>query len=334
MNSVERITAATGFDKTDRCPVIAQVFGHAAVLDGVPLDQYVQDGEVLARSQMKALAHYGYDAVFALMDVGVETEALGSTLKYRTDQYPTVHAYALTNASDLKKLSVPNALQHGRMPELLRAVNILRHEVGEEVLVVGAVVGPMTLATQLMGAENALFLAIDEPDAFTRLLDFSTDVIIRFGTAQIEAGAHLPIVFDPSASPEVIPPAFYREFVLARFKKIFQSFKAAGASANWLHTAGPVSPILPHYPNAGVDIANIDFCVDPLTAMNALPCTCINGNIKPLSFVDGSAEGVFDESKELIRLFEKRGGFILSSGCEIPPEAKPENIEAMVAAAQ
>ena len=40
MNSLERIAAAVAFQATDRVPVIAQVFGHAATLAGVALDDY------------------------------------------------------------------------------------------------------------------------------------------------------------------------------------------------------------------------------------------------------------------------------------------------------
>ena len=333
MNSIERIKGAIAFKKTDRCPVIAQVFGHAAVFSGVELKDYVQDGALLARCQMKALSHYGYDAVFALMDVGVETEALGSILKYRSHQYPTITSHAFKDVSSLDGLRVPNPSSAGRMPQLLRAAKILRDEVGNDVLVVGCVVGPMTLAMQLMGAEKALFLAVDAPDQFARLLDFATDVLMDFGRSQIEAGAHLPIVFDPSSSPDVIPPSFYREFILPRQKRLFESFKAAGAVANWLHIAGPAAPIFHHYSDSGADIANMDFCVDPVTAMDILPHTCLNGNIKSLSFVEAEALNISEESLRLMELFAERDGFILSSGCEIPPEAKPENIRALVAAA-
>jgi uroporphyrinogen decarboxylase len=218
------------------------------------------------------------------------------------------------------------------MPELLKAARILRREVGDEVLVVGCVLGPMTLATQLLGMEAALYLAIDEPKSFACLLDFSVEVIVRFGVAQIEAGAHLPIVFDPSASPAVVPYQFFREFELPRLKRVFASFKEAGAVANWLHIAGPTDPILPFYPQAGVDIVNFDYCVDPLDAQRALPDTCLDGNIKSLSFVEATPEVIAAESSRLLNLFADRGGFILSSGCEIPPESKPENVAAMVSA--
>ena len=333
MNSMARITAAVTLQASDRAPVIPQVFGHAAVLAGVPLDQYLQDGALLARCQLQALDYYGYDAVFALMDVNVETEALGSVLNFRPDQYPTISAYALSLHDPLDALAVPDPHRAGRMPELLKAASLLRQAVGDDVLVVGCVLGPMTIATQLLGLEAALNLAIDQPDRFGRLLDFTTAVAIRFGTAQLAAGAHLPIVFDPASTPEVIPAQFYREFVLPRLQQVFAAFKAAGSAANWLHTAGATIPILPYYPQAGVELANIDYCVDPQAALQALPNTCIDGNIKPLAFVTATPAVIDAEATRLLDLFAPRGGFILSSGCEIPPEAQPANIKAMVTAA-
>jgi uroporphyrinogen decarboxylase len=331
---MERIRAALGFEKPDRVPVIAQVFGHAAALAGVSLRDYVRDGELLARCQIQALQHYDYDAVFALMDTSVETEAVGSILTYPRDQYPYITSYVLSNAENLEGLSVPDPQQAGRMPELLKAARLLRREVGDDVPVVGCVLGPMTVVIQLLGAETALYLAIDHSEHFARLLDFAAEVAVRFGTAQIEAGAHLPIVFDPSASPAVIPPQFFREFELPRLRKVFTGLKEAGAAANWLHIAGPAGPILPLYPQCGVDIANFDYCVSPLEAQQAVPHTCLDGNIKPLSFVEASPEVIAEESSRLLNVFASRGGFILSSGCEIPPEAKPENVAAMVSAAR
>jgi uroporphyrinogen decarboxylase len=334
MNSLERIRTALGFEKPDRVPVIAQVFGHAAVLVGVSLCDYLRDGELLARCQIQALQRYGYDTVFALMDTSVETEAVGSILTYPRDQYPYVKSHALSDAENLEELSVPDPHQAGRMPELLKAARILRREVGDDVLVVGCVLGPMTAAMQLLGAETALYLAIDHPERFASLLDFATDVAIRFAAAQIEAGAHLPIVFDPCGSPAVIPPQFFREFELPRLQKVFTSFKKAGAAANWLHIAGPVVPILPLYPQCGVDIANFDYCVTAQEAQQALPHTCLDGNITPLSFVEATPEAIAEASCRLLEAFASRGGFILSSGCEIPPEAKLENVAAMVSAAR
>jgi len=259
MNSLQRIGAAINFAASDRVPVIAQVFGHAAVMEHVPLGDYLKNGEILAHCQLKALDRYGYDAVFALMDTGVETEAAGSRLYYQKDDYPYVEQYVLAGADEVKRLAVPDPQSSGRMPEILKAAKMLRRETGDGTLVVGCVMGPMTLAIQLLGAEKALFLAADEPEAFNRVLDYAAEVAIVFGLAQIDAGAHLPVVFDPSASPAVIPSGFFREFELPRLTRVFAAFKEKGAMANWLHIAGPAETIYPYYPEAGVDIANADY---------------------------------------------------------------------------
>ncbi len=330
MRSTERIAAAVAFQDADRVPVIAQIFGHAASLAGVGLNEYVRSGETLAACQLAAWKRYGYDAVFALMDVNVETEAMGTVLRYRADRYPVVERFVLDNGRSDSELSVPNPQRDGRMPEVLKALGILRQEIGDEVLVVGCVLGPFTLAAQLLGLEAALYLTIDDAPRLERLMDFATDVIIGFGQAQMRAGAHLAMVLDPAASGAVVPASFFREFESPRLARVFQTLAAEGATANWLHIAGPVDAILPYYAETGVQIANIDYCVGAAEAASRLPGICVNGNIRSLTFVNGSPEGIGAECDSLLHQFRDRRGFILSSGCEIPPESRPENVAAMV----
>lgn len=330
MNGLQRIRSALSFEDPDRVPVIGQVFGHAAVLSGVPLTDYIRNGELLARCQIKALDYYGYDAVFALMDTAVETEALGSELSYRDNQYPSVSSHILDDKGDCGGLSLPDPEKAGRMPELLKAAKILRSQVGNEVLVAGCVMGPMTLAIQLMGLEKALYLAADNPEQFSGVLDFSTKVIIRFGLAQLNAGVHLPLVFDPSASPAVVPASFFREFLVPRLQEVFSAFEKAGTEANWLHITGPTIPILPYYSEIGAGIANIDYPVELKDASRLLSDICINGNIKPLVFLENTPEEIAEEVRSVVQFCSQRKGFILSPGCEIPPEAKPGNVMAMM----
>src|SRR5208283_1124490 len=135
MNSLERVVAAIRLEEPDRLPVIPQVFGHAAAVSGVALDAYVQDGEMIARCQMKALDKYRYDAVFTVMDVNVETEALGSVLRYGKDRYPVIERYAFTRQSDWGNLSGPDPHTAGRMPEMMKALRILRRDLGDEYLI-------------------------------------------------------------------------------------------------------------------------------------------------------------------------------------------------------
>ncbi len=330
MNSLDRIAAVVNFKETDRAPVIPQIFGHAAVFNRVPLVDYLRNGEKLASCQLTAQKYYGHDAVFVFMDACVESEAVGSTLIYTAEQYPDVNVYALTRDSDFHSLEVPDSSRAGRMPDFLKAASILREQAPDGLAVVGCVLGPMSLACQLLSLETALYLAIDETDRFEALLDFCAAVAINFGIAQIRAGVHLPLIFEPVASPEVVPTQFFRELIAPRIKQIFTALKDGNSMANWLHITGQINAILPLYPDIGVEIANFDYCVDPQSAQSLLPDTCLDGNLKPYDFVKATPETIAAESNYLLQQFSDRGGFILSSGCEIPPESRPENISAMV----
>ena len=324
------------FQPCDRPPVIAQVFAHAAVAIGRSVDEYLSSGAVAAACQLEARARYGYDAVFAVLDLTLEAEAAGGEVQSHRGIYPTVLRAPCSPDDDFASLRVPDPRSASRMPMVLEMASTLRRACGDDTLVVGLVQGPMTLAVQFLGMEKTLYLAADQPDRFLALLDHAAAVARAFGLAQLAAGAHLVLVFEPAACPEVVPVGLFREMIGPRLAGLFAAFRGAGASGNWLHIAGRSAAILPRYVGLGADIGNFDYCVDPQALLDALGESrlCLDGNVKPLSFVTDAPADIERESERLLRLFDRRGGFILSSGCEIPPESREANVSALVRAAQ
>lgn len=315
-------------------PVVAQVFGQTARLCGVPVGAYGRDGEVLARCQLEGLRRYGHDAVFALADSSVEPEAMGVPLRMRTDDYPYVATPAPMTPREVLERPLPDPRIDGRMPVVLAAAHRLRREVGEDALVTGCVLGPMTLVTQLLGIEAGLYLAADDPALFEQMLDRATEVALRFGAAQVEAGAHLPLVFDPASTPTVVPPAFFRELVAPRLTRLLAGLARAGAAAGWFHVAGDSRGILPDLPGTGAHIVNVDYEV-PLTEAAALaPGVCIEGNVRPALLAVGTPDEVERSARAAVQAMAGHPAFILSSGCEVPLEAPPENVAALVRAAR
>ena len=331
MNGRERILATVGFRPADRVPCMPLVFGHAAVVAGIPLSDYLRDGDCLARCQLAAQKRYGYDAVYAFMDTFVETEAMGSTLRYSPDLYPHVVQYALRSGDVPPSLKMLDPARDGRMPEVLKAATALRRAAGDRLLVVGAVTGPMSLATTFMALEEALYFFVDAPEAFLQVLDHATEVAIAFGLAQIRAGVQAIVVLDPSSSPAVIPPAVFHAHVLPRLTKIMAAFRNAGALA-WLDIAGPIAPLLAALPDIGLDIVTLDYEVSLAEGQRQLPHTCLAGNIRSLDFVLATPGQIFDAVCAVRAEVGTRGGLLLSSGSEVPLEANPDNLHAMLTA--
>ncbi|MBI5637505.1 MAG: DUF4445 domain-containing protein [Nitrospinae bacterium] len=335
MNSSERVFSLLKFLEADRPPVIPEIFGVAATLTGETPRNYVSSGSVLAKCQIEARKMIGHDAVFAVADLCVEPEAIGCGIVYPEDNYPYVKEPVIQNPADFKKLSVPDPRTGGRMPEMLNAVRILKKEMGGCIPVVAGASGPMTIASRIMDIEKMLYMIVDEPARFREILDYCGEVCFTWMFALAAEGADIVIMSDPASSPSVLPAKIYREFAEGSVHSIFTRLKQAFPEKfTWYSVAGPLQNNTAIISYAGADITTVDYVVPIEAAMEYSGITAINGNVKPLLFLESNPDEIRAEARKLFKATRVRERFILGSGCEIPLYSAAENIKALVRAAE
>ena len=61
---------------------------------------------------------------------------------------------------------------------------------------------------------------------------------------------------------------------------------------------------------------------------------CLFGDVSAAKLATGSPQEIDEYCHQLIEEVGQGGGFILAGGCEIPPNARFENLQAMVRAVQ
>ena len=84
---------------------------------------------------------------------------------------------------------------------------------------------------------------------------------------------------------------------------------------------------------AGKCVMSFDGSTDIFKAKEILGDTmCIMGDVSPVLLSHGTPDEVYDYSRKLVEGLGPTG-FILHSGCDIPIDAKVENVQAMIAAA-
>lgn len=331
MNSFQRLMAATAFSSCDRLPVIPQIYALSAVIAGVRIGRYLQNGETMAGCQLAVRERLGHDALFVYGGNAVEAEALGCRLCYPADYYPHIDRPLLDSWREWDRLN-PESPDGSLFSELCRACAILRGKAKDSVPVVAIVTGPVTLAGQILGIEKLLFTLADEPEGFKTLLRFTADATLRYGLALLKAGAHVIMVNDPSASPNVVPKELYAKMVLPYHKTIFSELRKHKPALLWLQIAGYTRGILKEMAETGVDLITIDYLVDLPEARRQIPSIALAGNIKPLSFVvEDKAQIVAEVRRLIVKMGDRPGknGWVLSSGCEIPPESPWENVLAL-----
>jgi len=332
MTSCERVMSILRGNTPDMRPVVPQVFGVTARLNGYRVYQYVTDGKVLAECQIRMRNEMGYDILFAFADLLVEAEAIGCKLHYNEDAYPHLLAPVLQDLDSLKELPLPLPERDGRMPVLLEAARLLREHVRNECIIAACVVGPITLASHLIGIERFLYKLIDEPEKVKDLLDYTEKVVEVYGSELLRAGAHCLIVFDPVSSPAVIPSSYFLHLESERLKRLFSHFSLLGLPIFWVSIAGPTQKIIPYYKETGINLATVDYEVPISEALSLSNGIVINGNLKPYDFVSHNPADIKEKTEACLREAEGKGRFIIGTGCEIPLDARPENIKAFVRA--
>tara|TARA_B100000315_G_scaffold259397_1_gene315297 strand:- start:24314 stop:27145 length:2832 start_codon:yes stop_codon:yes gene_type:complete len=312
-----------------------EMIGVTATISGISPRDYVRSGQIIADCQLEALRKIRHDAVFAIADLCVEAEALGCSLFYPEDNYPYVKKVILHNPGAIKKIGIPDPHKDGRLPEILKAVRILKQEVGGSVPVFAHVIGPITLAARIMDVEKMLYLIVDNPDKFRDVLNFCQQVSTTFAMSLVEEGADGIIMFDSVASPSVLPPKIFREFELNPVRTVFAKVKEIDPEVmTWYSVAGPVHTNKALLKDVAADVSTVDYMVPIDLAMKHSMTTVINGNIKPMLFQDGSEKEIFQNAITLLSATRPMERFILGSGCEIPLYSDIKKISVLVKAVE
>ncbi len=232
MTRRERVQTAYELGKPDRIPFVPAIYEHKAKLIGRSPSEVCRDSGLLYESLAAELRVYDPDMLVVGIDVyNVEAEALGCKVTYFEDSnhVPGIASPLIEGPSDLDRLRLPDPERDGRMPVFLEVAASLQHELGEEMIVRGALTGPFSMASELLGAERFLIATVEDPAFARRLLEFTAEVTAQFGAAFARCGVE-PIVFDSRATPQLSSPRVFRGLIVPVYREIVMPrLKAAGA---------------------------------------------------------------------------------------------------------
>ncbi|MDA8335481.1 MAG: uroporphyrinogen decarboxylase family protein [Peptococcaceae bacterium] len=328
MNAYQRVMAAVSFQPVDKVPVCPFVMAFAAEFAGIPYGRYCTDYRFMATAQAACVKHFGYDIVTADTDAYREAEACGAQLDFPDDDLPVERRPALPERNDFSSLSMPDVYKAARLADKIAGVRELKRLVGREIPVLGWVEAPFQSAAILRGSSNFLLDLYDAPEFTAGLLDFTAELAIAFGRAQIEAGADIIGLGDALAS--LISETDYRQTAFLPAKRVIESLQSAGARVKY-HICGDSNHLLNNIAGLKADIVNVDEKVDLSRARSVLRDTCLKGNISPSAvLLQGKVDQVLTAAGQCMRTGGR--GYILSPGCEVPRHTPVANFAALIRA--
>lgn len=334
MSPRERMLAALKGEAVDRAPVFSanQTATYSQMdITGAEWPEAHMKAEPMARLAAGAYTVLGFDAVRVPYCQTIESEALGATVKYAgREGVPRIdaHPFQVGDAPEYPD----HFLSRGRVPELLEAVRLLKAQYGDDVAVMGNVVGPFSIVANLVGITDALKASFKKPDALIGLLELAEKAGSALAQALVDAGADVIVIEDMMASIDVISPPIYRN--LAQPYEVRQLENFPKGVPTILHICGKVNSIATLIAETGVTALSVEPSVDaPALVAEFAALSRVIPLIGGVDAVTTLFSGTPDDVKADVRKALADGYAMIAPGCSVPPTTTTENLRAMVEAA-
>jgi uroporphyrinogen decarboxylase len=331
MKPIERLTAYAQGKAIDRLPCVPIVGNGAARVTGDKVSDLRGNARLLANAQIAAYRRFGYDVIRVFTDLYVMAEAMGAHVHCPTDETAYLVAPAITDGSRIEDLSVPDPWKSGNLPHHLEAMDLVAREVGDEAPVTGALTGPFTNASFLIGTEDLLRLAFKKPAVAHKLCEISLHAGLVYAEAILSTGC-VPSLTDPMSSCSVIGPKIFKEFSFPYLKRLIDFIHAKGSKVT-LHICGQTSRIWKLMAEAGADCLSIDDEAS-LTGAREMVGSQVRlmGNVPPatVTFMGSPADVRKAVHRCVAKAWDNPKGYIVASGCSLPTDTPLANIDAMM----
>jgi len=190
-------------------------------------------------------------------------------------------------------------------------------------------------AWTLAGMENVLVAMIAEPafahELFDRILDYDMAVTRKSLAFDIDG-----MRFGDDWGQQrglIMGPALWREYIKPRIAKLYGLVKRSGRRV-FIHSCGRIQELFPDLIDCGVDVFNpfqpevMD--VEAVKGRYGKRITFFGGISTQRTLPYGTPAQVKEEVVRLLDRIGRGGGYIAAPAHDIPKDARPENVAAML----
>lgn len=331
----ERLFSVLKGEKVDRPPCICpggmmnMITEEVMDITGVKWPEAHSDAGMMAGLSEDVYENGGFENFGVPFCMTVEAEAMGATVYMGTKiNEPRVTHYPIAHASEWNKLNNID-VSVGRAKVILEAIKILKTK-NPQVPIVANLTGPVSLASSLMEPMVYYKELCKSPAEAHKFMKFVTENLIIFGKAQLEAGADILTISDPSGTGEILGPKMFREFVLPYLNTIIDALKEQCAGGTIIHICGRLKSIYSELKELHSNAISFDAITNVTQMVEFVDNKVIMGNVSTFALENNSQENIKSIAENCIH----SGCDILSPACGIGTKTSMDNIRSMVEAAK
>ena len=270
-------------------------------------------------------------AIMGFMDLSVEAEAFGANIRFSEDEVPTVVGSIIKSEEDVINLKVPK-VGTKRTQIYLDAMKKAKQEIKDCPVFAGCI-GPFSLAGRLLGVSEAMISCYDEPEMVHLVLKKATEFLINYLQAYKDLGIDGVFMAEPLAG--ILSPNLCDEFSSRYVKEIVSALDDDSFLVAYHNCGNNTLKMVDTILSTGCRLYHFGNAISIEQMLKLMPKdVMVMGNIDPVSLKDASKEDVIAATNALLEAIGDVDNFVISSGCDIPPFAKWENIDAFMKTAQ
>jgi [methyl-Co(III) methanol-specific corrinoid protein]:coenzyme M methyltransferase len=217
---------------------------------------------------------------------------------------------------------------HGRAKVVLDAIRLLKEETSD-VPIVGNLTGPVSTASSIMEPVT-FYKELRRKNAEAHAyMEFITDQLIAFGKAQIEAGADVIAISDPSGTGEILGPKYFREFAVKYINKLLDGLQSE-ETGTIVHICGQMRSVYEEINDVHSNALSFDSVVPMKEARAHLKDRVLMGNVSTYALEFGEPEKV----KALTENCMKNGADIISPACGLGMKSPLVNVQSILSRVQ
>lgn len=301
-------------------------------LMGITVKDLIADSDVQARGMYEIARRCPTAAAVSMMDLSVEAECFGAQIRISDDEVPTVVGSVVETPEDAEALQVP-AFGAGRTGLYVEAISKALKLITDRPIFAG-VIGPFSLAGRLMDMTQVMINCYEEPEMVHTTLEKATEFLLSYVKAYKAIGAHGVVIAEPAAG--LLSPDFCGEFSSPYIRKIVDAVQDDDFIVIYHNCGDAVSRMVPQILETGAAAYHFGNAVSMEDMLRQMPGDVLTmGNVDPVSaFRNGTPEKVRQDTLAIMDACCKYPNFLISSGCDIPPAAPWENIDAFFEAVE
>ena len=270
-------------------------------------------------------------AIMGFMDLSVEAEAFGANIRFSEDEVPTVVGSIIKSEEDAINLKVPK-VGAKRTQIYLDAMKKAKQEIKDCPVFAGCI-GPFSLAGRLLGVSEAMICCYDEPEMVHLVLKKATEFLINYLQAYKDLGIDGVFMAEPLAG--ILSPNLCDEFSSRYVKEIVSALDDDSFLVAYHNCGNNTLKMVDTILSTGCRLYHFGNAISIEQMLKLMPKdVMVMGNIDPVSLKDASKEDVIAATNALLEAVGDVDNFVISSGCDIPPLARWENIDAFMKTAQ